>query len=319
MQKKVVALGIAAVMLTIPCSVEVQKKSNVAGLHDAWDYQDKTWDKMPVPGIWEVNGYGDPVYSNIRYVWENQFNTDPPHVPLENNHVGSYRKEIDIPVEWKGKEIFAHFGSVTSNMYLWINGQFVGYSEDSKLEAEFNITQYLKPGKNLIAFQVFRWCDGTYLEDQDFFRLSSVGRDCYLYARNKKYIRDIRITTDLDEQFYPYIRPQETGTKTDIRRWVQAHISGYGLQFIGETPFSASALHYSIESLDDGWTKKQRHSELVKKVDYTNFRIDKKQMGVWHNPGGFVAEQYRIPYGDYEFTFIIYPVQLCMPVKTFIT
>ena len=106
-----------------------------------------------------------------------------------------------VPADWKGKEIFAHFGSVTSNMYLWVNGQFVGYSEDSKLEAEFNLTKYLKPGKNLIAFQVFRWCDGTYLEDQDFLRLSGVGRDCYLYARTPKYIQDIRVTPDLDAQY----------------------------------------------------------------------------------------------------------------------
>ena len=110
-------------------------------------------------------------------------------MPIENNHVGSYRKEIIIPAEWSGKEIFAHFGSVTSNMYLWVNGKYVGYSEDSKLEAEFNLTKYLKPGKNLIAFQVFRWCDGTYLEDQDFFRYSGVGRNCYLYSRNKNIFK----------------------------------------------------------------------------------------------------------------------------------
>ena len=123
-------------------------------------------------------------------------------MPTVNNHVGSYRREITVPAHWKGKEIIAHFGSVTSNMYLWVNGKYVGYSEDSKMEAEFNLTPYLKPGqKNLIAFQVFRWCDGTYLEDQDFFRYSGVGRDCYLYARSKKQIADIRITPDLDAQY----------------------------------------------------------------------------------------------------------------------
>lgn len=165
------------------------------------DYNDKSWGDMPVPGNWELNGYGDPLYVNVGYPWRNQFRNDPPRIPTENNHVGSYRKEITIPAEWKGKEIFAHFGSVTSNIYLWVNGRFVGYSEDSKLEAEFDLTKFLKPGKNLIAFQVFRWCDGTYLEDQDFFRLSGVGRDCYLYARNPKYIKDIRITPDLDAQY----------------------------------------------------------------------------------------------------------------------
>ena len=165
------------------------------------NFNDKGWDNLKVPGLWELNGYGDPIYVNVGYPWRSQFKNNPPEVPTENNHVGSYRKEIMVPADWKGKEIFAHFGSVTSNMYLWVNGQFVGYSEDSKLEAEFNLTKYLKPGKNLIAFQVFRWCDGTYLEDQDFLRLSGVGRDCYLYARTPKYIQDIRVTPDLDAQY----------------------------------------------------------------------------------------------------------------------
>ena len=165
------------------------------------DYNDKGWGQMKVPGVWEMNGYGDPIYVNVGYAWRSQYKNNPPYVPIENNHVGSYRKEIIIPAEWSEKEIFAHFGSVTSNMYLWVNGKYVGYSEDSKLEAEFNLTKYLKPGKNLIAFQVFRWCDGTYLEDQDFFRYSGVGRDCYLYSRNKKYIQDIRVTPDLDSNY----------------------------------------------------------------------------------------------------------------------
>ena len=165
------------------------------------DFNDKGWGDMKVPGIWELNGYGDPIYVNVGYAWRSQFKNNPPQVPTVNNHVGSYRREITIPADWKGKEIIAHFGSVTSNMYLWVNGKFVGYSEDSKLEAEFNLTKYLKPGKNLIAFQVFRWCDGTYLEDQDFLRLSGVGRDCYLYTRNTTHIQDIRVTPDLDAQY----------------------------------------------------------------------------------------------------------------------
>ncbi|MDL2297194.1 DUF4981 domain-containing protein [Bacteroidales bacterium OttesenSCG-928-B11] len=165
------------------------------------DFNDKGWDNLKVPAVWELNGYGDPLYLNIGYAWKNQFKNDPPNIPIANNHVGSYRREVTIPADWKGKAIFAHFGSVTSNIYLWVNGKYVGYSEDSKLEAEFNLTNYLKPGKNLIAFQVFRWCDGTYLEDQDFFRFSGVGRDCYLYARNKQHIQDIRITPDLDAQY----------------------------------------------------------------------------------------------------------------------
>lgn len=171
---------------------------------DFWKigFNDKGWNNIPVPGVWELHGYGDPIYVNIGYAWRNQFKNNPPYVPNEENHVGSYRREITVPASWKGKDIIAHFGSVTSNMYLWVNGKYVGYSEDSKLEAEFNLTPYLKPGqKNLIAFQVFRWCDGTYLEDQDFFRYSGVGRDCYLYARDKKRIEDIRITPDLDANY----------------------------------------------------------------------------------------------------------------------
>lgn len=166
------------------------------------DFNDRGWDEMQVPAVWELNGYGDPIYVNVGYAWRSSFPNNPPLVPVEDNHVGSYRREMVVPADWKGKEIIAHFGSVTSNIYLWVNGRFVGYSEDSKLEAEFNVTPYLKPGqKNLIAFQVFRWCDGTYLEDQDFFRFSGVGRDCYLYAREKRRIEDIRLTPDLDENF----------------------------------------------------------------------------------------------------------------------
>ncbi|MFV0505090.1 MAG: glycoside hydrolase family 2 TIM barrel-domain containing protein [Bacteroidales bacterium] len=161
------------------------------------DLNDKGWDDITVPGMWELNGYGSPQYLNVGYGWRNQYKNNPPIVPEENNHVGSYRKEIEIPLSWKGKRIIAHFGSVTSNMSLYVNGEYVGYSEDSKLEAEFDITKYLKPGKNLIAFQTFRWCDGTYLEDQDFWRFSGVGRDCYLYARNDAYVRDLKITPDL--------------------------------------------------------------------------------------------------------------------------
>lgn len=171
---------------------------------DFWKpgFNDKGWDDLQVPAVWELNGYGDPIYVNVGYAWRNQFKNNPPEVPTENNHVGSYRREIVVPASWSGKDIIAHFGSVTSNMYLWVNGRYVGYSEDSKLEAEFDLTPYLKPGqKNLIAFQVFRWCDGSYLEDQDFFRYSGVGRDCYMYARNKKRIQDIRITPDLDAEY----------------------------------------------------------------------------------------------------------------------
>lgn len=165
-------------------------------------FNDSDWGKMPVPGVWELNGYGDPVYLNVGFPWRGHFENNAPMVPTKENHVGSYRRVISIPDNWDGKQIIAHFGSVTSSMYLWVNGQYVGYSEDSKVAAEFDITKYLHKGDNLIAFQVFRWCDGTYCEDQDFWRLSGVARECYLYSRNKDIqLQDIRITPDLDSQY----------------------------------------------------------------------------------------------------------------------
>ncbi len=167
----------------------------------AKSFDDSEWDTFQVPGLWELHGYGNPIYVNNKYAFDKDFERQPPLVPTKNNNVGSYRREITIPSNWRGKDVIAHFGSVTSNMYLWVNGKFVGYSEDSKLEAEFDLTKYVKPGKNLIAFQVYRWCDGTYLEDQDFFRFSGVARDCYLYARETKRLEDIRITPDLDSKY----------------------------------------------------------------------------------------------------------------------
>lgn len=165
------------------------------------DYQDASWGTMPVPGMWEKNGYGDPQYLNIGYPWREQYKNNPPYVPIKGNHVGSYRRWIDVPAEWKGEQIIAHFGSVTSNMYLWVNGKFVGYSEDSKIAAEFDVTKYLKPGRNLFALQVFRWCDGTYLEDQDFFRFGGIARESYLYSRPQKHIEDVRVNTSLIDNY----------------------------------------------------------------------------------------------------------------------
>lgn len=165
------------------------------------DYNDKSWTSINVPGLWELNGYGDPVYVNKGYAWKNDYISNPPLPPVLNNHVGSYRREIIIPDSWNGKDVFIHFGGVTSNIYVWINGQFVGYSEDSKLEAEFNVTKYLKKGKNLIAFQIFRWCDGSYFEDQDMFRFAGVNRDCYLYARDLNRINDLKINASLDPNY----------------------------------------------------------------------------------------------------------------------
>ncbi|GHT42853.1 beta-galactosidase [Bacteroidia bacterium] len=181
------------------------------------DYNDRNWETMPVPGVWELNGYGNPIYVNVGYGWRNIFKNNPPLTPSEDNHVGSYRREIEFPADWNGKEVFIHFGAVSSNLHLWVNGHEVGYSEDSKLESEFNITQYLKQGKNIVAFQVHRWCDGSYLEDQDFWRMTGVARDVYIYARNKNYLKDIKITPDLDATYTNGILTVKTEATSGIK------------------------------------------------------------------------------------------------------
>lgn len=166
------------------------------------DFDDTSWHSINVPGIWEVNGYGDPLYITEGYAWHSHFNGMPPAVPVKDNHVGTYRRTIHIPDSWNNKQVIAHFGSVTSNIYLYVNGRYVGYAEDSKVAAEFDVTPYLKSGDNQIAFQVFRWSDGSWCEDQDFWRLSGVARECYLYSRNKNvHLDNIRIMTDLENQY----------------------------------------------------------------------------------------------------------------------
>ena len=156
-------------------------------------YEDSGWDTIPVPGMWELNGYGDPVYLNVGYAWRGQYANNPPFPADWHNYVGQYRKTFTLDENWSGKDIFLHIGSATSNVRVWINGKEAGYSEDSKLEARFDITKFVKTGENLVALEIFRWCDGTYLEDQDFWRLSGISRDVYVYSREKKRIEDIKV------------------------------------------------------------------------------------------------------------------------------
>jgi beta-galactosidase len=165
-------------------------------------YDDSRWADFPVPGLFEVLGYGDRIYKNVGYSWATQFEPKPPFVEQRNNYTGSYRRQILVPASWKGESIYLHVGSATSNLSVWVNGKFVGYSEDSKCEAEFDLTPYLVPGKeNLIAMQVMRWCDGTYLEDQDFWRFTGIAREVYLYSRPKAHVQDIFITPSLNADF----------------------------------------------------------------------------------------------------------------------
>ncbi|MEE0572833.1 MAG: glycoside hydrolase family 2 TIM barrel-domain containing protein [Paraprevotella clara] len=186
-------------------SLEGKWKFNFSKDHDkaprdfySLKYDDSQWTDFPVPGILELNGYGDAIYSNNGYPWRTQFRPEPPFVEERNNYTGSYRKMVTVPADWKGERIYLHVGSATSNLMVWVNGKFVGYSEDSKVSAEFDLTKYLTPGKeNLIAMQVMRWCDGSYLEDQDFWRFTGIAREVYLYARPEAHIADLFITPDL--------------------------------------------------------------------------------------------------------------------------
>jgi beta-galactosidase len=179
----------------------VEKPADKPGDFYKPDFDDTSWKPFEVPGIWEVNGYGDPIYTNTGYEFSHLMKPAPPKVPVEFNPVGSYRRTITIPETWKGKEVYIQFGAVRSNLFLWVNGKFVGYSEDSKLPAEFNLTKLVHPGENLIAFQSMRWCDGNYLECQDMWRITGVSRDVYLYAREPQHIRDIEVIPDLDGEY----------------------------------------------------------------------------------------------------------------------
>ena len=171
------------------------------------DFDVSGWDEIPVPSNWEIHGYGTPIYSNVRYPHVRQ----PPKIigdvgadftaAKEPNPVGSYRTTFTVPGTWDGREVFIHFEGVASAFYLWINGQKVGYSEGSRTPAQFRITQYLQPGQNILAAEVYRWSDGSYLEDQDFWRLSGIFRDVYLFSTPAVQLRDMFVLSDLDQQY----------------------------------------------------------------------------------------------------------------------
>jgi len=171
------------------------------------DFEVSSWKEIRVPSNWEMEGYGTPIYTNIVYPFKQdapRVTSEPPQkytAFAERNPVGSYRRTFTVPAGWQGREVYLTFDGVSSAFYLWINGEKVGYSEDSRLPAEFNVTRYLKPGENLLAAEVYRWCDGSYLEDQDFWRMSGIFRDVYLWSAPKLHIRDFEITTKLDKDF----------------------------------------------------------------------------------------------------------------------
>jgi beta-galactosidase len=184
------------------------------------DYDVSDWDTLPVPSNWQLEGYGTPMYTNVQY----PFNPDPmPKVPGDDNPVGCYRTTVTVPESWEGRELFLTFDGVDSAFYLWVNGQKVGYSQGSRLPAEFDLTAYLQPGENTLAVQVFRWSDGSYLEDQDFWRLSGIYRDVTLVATPKVHIRDAWARPSLDDAY----RDATLDIRVNVRNDETTSIQGY--------------------------------------------------------------------------------------------
>lgn len=255
----------------LPMAASFTTDSPVMYLHGEWAFKrydspsvrsldffktgvdDSDWGVMPIPGLWELNGYGDPLYANVDYPWTGHYKNNPPFVPEEHNYVGQYRRSWVIPAEWKGRDLHLVIGSVTSNVRIWINGKEVGYSEDSKLEARFDITRYVKFGEeNLFAFEVFRWCDGTYMEDQDFWDYTGFARETYLLALPKARLEDIHVSAGIDgrykidarltkgakAKFYisgPDMKEIETpleGTLENVKLWSAEQPSLYGLKVV---------------------------------------------------------------------------------------
>ena len=261
----------------------------------AANFDDSQWKDFPVPGLFELNGYGDATYKNIGYAWATQFDPNPPYISELNNYTGSYRRTFDLPKDWKGKDVYFHVGSATSNLTLWVNGKYVGYSEDSKVAAEFNISKYLKPGKNLIAMQVMRWCDGSYFEDQDFWRLTGIAREVYLYARPKVHAADIRLDAGLENQYRDGVLNYQValkGGKTDVTltlcdkdgkkiaeaSGVQGTIKVPGVKaWTAETPY----LYKAFITLKN----KQGVSEVIpQKIGFRNVEIKNAQLLVNGKP-----------------------------------
>ncbi|TFF96997.1 MAG: DUF4981 domain-containing protein [Promethearchaeota archaeon] len=191
------------------------------------DFMDKGWDDIDVPSNWQMRGYGIPIYTNIKY----PYSIDTENIPAinyENNPVGSYRKKFDLPKNWKDREIFIHFDGVKSAFYLWLNGERIGYSQGSMTPAEFNITELVKDKDNIIAIEVYRWSDGSYLEDQDMWRFSGIFRDVYIYSTPKIHLRDFFLNSTLDENFENGI----LSAKLKIRNYSDKEILNYNLKVL---------------------------------------------------------------------------------------
>lgn len=236
-------------------------------------FNDSQWDEIPVPSNWQIQGYGIPLYSNIAY----PFHRDPPRVmgdpPRQftnykwRNQVGSYRRMFELPDEWKNRNVFIQFDGVDSAFYLWINGQKVGYSQGSRTPAIFNISSYLKKGRNLLAAEVYQYCDGSYLEDQDFWRLSGIFRDVYLWSVGDLHIRDFFVKTALDEQY----RDATLEVEADLVNYKgQAKRCGLEIQLFDSRGLkAASAKTSSIEISANGHTRVEPSIKLDNPAKWT--------------------------------------------------
>lgn len=243
------------------------------------DLDDSSWGTMPVPGIWEMNGYGDPLYVNMLYPWDNFYKNNPPIVPVERNHVGQYRQHFNVPKDWIGKDILLTIGSATSNVRVWVNGKEVGYSEDSKLEATFDITKFVTSGDNLVALEIFRWCDGTYLECQDFWRLSGIARETFVTARPKVRVNDVNILAHADGRYHisakltkgtffvQYIMSELKDGKEGLVVETGQTLDGkYSGRLVGAKPWSAETPNmYRLTAIC--YDKKDKPTETVK-IDF---------------------------------------------------
>ncbi|MCQ2182012.1 MAG: DUF4981 domain-containing protein [Bacteroidales bacterium] len=296
----------------LPMSATMKTDDPVMSLHGTWrfawyenpslrsrdffraDVDDSGWDTMPIPGMWELNGFGDPLYANVAYPWDGHFKNNPPYVPEEHNYVGQYRRSWTIPAEWKGRDLHLVIGSVTSNVRVWVNGKEVGYSEDSKLECRFDITRFVRFGEpNLIAFEVFRWCDGTYMEDQDFWDYTGFARETYIIAKPKARIEDIHVKAGIDGTYSisatltkgvrsvryfmsgPGMAETEVpaeGRIADVRLWSAEEPNLYHLRAVcsdGRSSTGTAELNFGFREvrIEDGLFKVNGQAVLIKGAD----------------------------------------------------
>ncbi|HBP45551.1 MAG TPA: hypothetical protein DD635_06580, partial [Flavobacteriales bacterium] len=203
-------------------------------------FNTSAWGEIPVPANWEVEGHGTPIYVNHPYAFSFHERPSPPNIPDGDNPVGSYLRRFELPVSWDGQQVIVYFGAVKSAFYLWVNGTAIGYSQGSKLPAEFDVTDALQPGTNTMAIEVYRWSDGSYLECQDFWRISGIERDVYLYTKPDAHIRDFHVVADVDGAY-------RDGLLTADVFWEQGQQK--------HMPSITAALTYSESAVECAWSE----------------------------------------------------------------